>query len=109
MEVDVLFVLRAVCALTLEGARTAKDRSALRRPREVAAGARLQGDGHLLEIQDFLKLLKSSGHVRLYACRLAALTFDVAPEDLLPQADVILDPGESQRSVAARADHCQYF
>jgi hypothetical protein len=39
---------------------------------------------------------------------LAALTFDVAPEDLLPQADVILDP-VNQRSVAARADHCQYF
>ena len=68
MEVDVLFVLRAVCALPLEGARTAKDRSALRRPREVAAGAGLQGDGNLLEIQDFLKLLN---RVATSGCTLA--------------------------------------
>jgi hypothetical protein len=68
VEVDVLFVLRAVCALTLEGARTAKDRSALRRPRGVAAGAGLQGDGNLLEIQDFLKLLN---RVATSGCTLA--------------------------------------
>ena len=98
VEVDVLFVLWAVRVLTPEGARAVKID-----PRYA------HRDGDPLDIQDFFKLLKSTGHVRLHGCRLAAMTFDVAPEDLLPEADGILDPGEFLRSIAARADHCQYF
>jgi hypothetical protein len=72
-------------------------------------GGESRRDGDPLEIEDFFKLLKSTGHVRLHGCRLAAMTFDVAPENLLPEADGILDPGEFLRSIAAGADHCQGF
>ncbi len=108
VEVDVLFVLWAVRVLTPEGARAVKidPRYA---DREEWLRARLQRDGDPLEIEAFFKLLKSTGHVRLHACRLAAMTFDVTPKDLLPEAEGILDPGEFLRSIATRADHCQYF
>jgi peroxiredoxin family protein len=79
VEVDVLFVLWAVRALTLEGARAVKIDPRYAH-REEWLCARLQRDGDPLEIQDFFKLLKSTGHVRLHGCRLAAMTFDVAPE-----------------------------
>jgi peroxiredoxin family protein len=108
VQVDVLFVLWAVRVLTPEGARECKidpryaDRADWLRER-------LQRDGDPLEISDFLKLLKSTGHVRLHGCQLAAITFDVTTENLLPEADGIIDPGDFLRTIAMRADHCQYF
>ncbi len=108
VQVDVLFVLWAVRVLTPEGARECKidpryaDRADWLRER-------LKRDGDPLEVADFLKLLKSTGHVRLHGCRLAAMTFDVAKENLLPEADGIIDPVDFLRTIAMRADHCQYF
>ena len=102
VEVDVLFVLWAVRVLRLKGRAVKIDPRYAHREED----ARACSDGDPLEIQDFSSL-KSTGHVRLHGCRLAAMTFDVAPEDLLPEADGILDPGEFLRSIAAGADHCQ--
>ncbi len=108
VEVDVLFVLWAVRVLSREGVQEVKidPRYA---DREAWLRGRLQRDGDPLEIHDFLKLVKSTGHVRLHGCRLAGMTFDVTEDNLIPEADGIIDPGDFLRDIAMCADHCQYF
>lgn len=108
VDVDVLFVLWAVRVLSRDGVKEIKidPRCA---DREAGLRERLQRDGDPLEIRDFLKLVKSTGHVRLHGCRLAAMTFDVSQDDLIPEAEGIIDPGDFLQKIALRADHCQYF
>jgi peroxiredoxin family protein len=108
VQVDILFVLWAVRLLTPEGARECR-MDPHHAGKEEWLRERLKRDGDPLEITDFLKLLKSTGNVRLHGCRLAAMTFDVTNENLLPESDGIIDPGDFLRNIAMRADHCQYF
>jgi peroxiredoxin family protein len=108
VEVDILFVLWSVRLLTTDGVCESRMDPRYAH-REDWLKQQLQRDGDPLEIHDFFKLLASTGHVRLHGCRLAAMTFDVAEEDLLPEAAGIMDPGVFLREIAARADHCQYF
>lgn len=108
VEVDILFVLWSVRLLTRDGVRECRMDPRYAH-REDWLKQRLQRDGDPLEIHDFFKLLASTGHVRLHGCRLAAMTFDVAEDDLLPEAEGIIDPGVFLQEIAARADHCQYF
>lgn len=107
-EVDVLFVLWAVRALTPQGLRELKV-DAHHADEAAWLRERLARNGNPAELHDFLRALKHTGKVRFYACRLAAQTFDVAAERLIEEAEGIVDSSWFLKEKALPADHCQYF
>lgn len=108
VEVDVLFTLWSARLLTADGL-TSVAMSPGHAHQEAWLRERLERDGDPTELRDFLAALKDTGKVRLYGCKYAAMTFDVAKEDLVPEADGIVDPGWFLREKCLAADHCQYF
>jgi peroxiredoxin family protein len=108
VNVNMLFLLWAVRALTPEGAARLP-MSAAHEGDGAWLRAKLAADGDPVEIADFLNLLLHTRRVRLFGCKYAAATFGVEPEDLMPGTDGIVDPGWFIREKALPADHVQYF
>lgn len=103
VQVDMLFVLWAARVLTVDGAQSVRV-DGRHATEEAWLRQCLAEEGSPVEILDFLKLLKRTGSVNLYACKLAAATFGVREQNLIPEADGIVDSAWFLDEKAVNAD-----
>jgi peroxiredoxin family protein len=108
VQVDVLFVLWAARVLTREGVEQVQIDPRYAHRKEWLLG-RLAELGEPTDLHGFLQAAHETGNVRFHACRLAAATFGVTADNLLPLAHGITDPSDFLNTIALKADHCQYF
>ncbi|WP_274565006.1 DsrE family protein [Streptomyces spiramyceticus] len=109
VQVDMLFVLWSVRVLTKEGADAVRIEGRHSGADADALRQKMIEDGEPTEILDYLTFLKGTGHVNLYACRLAAGSFGVDESNLIPEAAGIVNATWFLEEKAIPADHCQYF
>lgn len=108
VEVDMLFTLWSVRLLTKHGLDSVA-MSPGHASQEKWLRERLERDGDPTNLHDYLAGVTQTGNVRIYGCKFAAMTFDVAESDLVAEAAGIVDPGWFLREKCLHADHCQYF
>lgn len=108
VSVDILFVLWAARILTEQGAGAARVDG-----RHAAEEAWLRDRLESMEcpsnLLDYIRLVKGAGDVNLFACSIAAATFEVTNDALIPEATGIVDASWFLNERAIKADHCQYF
>lgn len=108
VEVDILFDLWAVRALTDEGAHMVAIDDLYAGDLDGLPGRRFRRNLPT-NITDFLKLLAATGKVRFYASQYATSTFGVKRADLMAETEGIVDPSWFQSEKIGRADHYRLF
>ncbi|MFN0074044.1 MAG: hypothetical protein ACKVVP_21405, partial [Chloroflexota bacterium] len=76
-------------------------------PGPTIVGHPKPAEGAPTKLRDYLKLVHQTGNARFYGCSLAAATFGVTPESLLPEAAGIVSSDWFLNEKAIAADHCQ--
>jgi peroxiredoxin family protein len=103
-EVDMLFVNWAVRLLSEKGVPGESSHPEA----DEWLRAQVAKAGLPPNVRDILKALKATGKVRFYACSLASQIFEVAKEDLIPEAEGIVGAGWFLEE-KANGNHTQYF
>ena len=108
VQVDMLFVNWAVRALTPEGVTSLKIHGR-HANEETWLKERIAKQNFPVEIHDYFNLLKATGRVTLNGCHIYANAFDVSQENLVSEADALVDTVSFMENIINEADHCQYF
>jgi len=91
MEVDILFSNWAVTALKKGGAEKlgfSGDHAQM----EAWLRDRVEKAGFTMDLVKIIKQMKATGKINFYACALAAQIWDIATEELIPEAE-LMGPG----------------
>ncbi|MCC5928872.1 MAG: hypothetical protein JJU28_06475 [Cyclobacteriaceae bacterium] len=108
VQVDLLFVNWAVRALTPEGVKSLKI-DGRHATEETWLRERIAKQNFPVEIHDYFKLLKATGKVTLNGCFISANAFDVRQENMIAEADDLVDTASFMEEMINEANHCQYF
>jgi peroxiredoxin family protein len=108
VQVNLLFVNWAVRAITSDGVKSLKI-DGRHASEEAWLKERIAKQNFPVEIHDYFKLLKATGKVTLNGCYISANAFDVSKEDLVAEADALVDTVSFMERMINESDHCQYF
>ena len=104
IKVDILFLNIALLVLTEKGSKSLRT-NGRHSYRETWLKKQLAAEGTPTNVHYYLKKIKLAGRVNLYGCKDSARLLKVAEEDLIPEAEGLVDSSIfiENRSVA------QYF
>ncbi|MGZ5281510.1 MAG: hypothetical protein ACXWDO_10005, partial [Bacteroidia bacterium] len=107
-QVDVLFLNMALLILTPEGSKSLKidGRHADKEPWLKSQLASLDVP---TDIHEYLIAIKQSGKVTLNGCQDSAAVLNIKEEDLIKEADGLVDSSVFIESAVDEGIHCMYF